>query len=215
MKARRKVNISWSEPFAYAIGLITSDGNLSSDGRHINLTSKDEAMIVQFKSCLGLENKIGRKSRGASKDKKYYLVQFGDVYFYRFLLTIGLTPAKSKTIGSLKIPPKYFRDFLRGCIDGDGSIGVYRHPESKHGQLRVRLCSASKQFLIWAKQEIEVNLSIFGGWIYTDPYANLFTLSYAKKDSLVLLGNLYYKGVRHFLKRKKDIADMAQRTLGE
>ena len=68
-----KVNIKWSAEFAYAIGLLVSDGNLSPDGRHINFTSKDLELIDIFQQSLGISMNIGRKSRGADKDKKYYV----------------------------------------------------------------------------------------------------------------------------------------------
>ncbi|MCX6743614.1 MAG: hypothetical protein NT116_05255, partial [Candidatus Parcubacteria bacterium] len=99
------------------MGLITTDGNLSPDGRHLHFTSKDLELAALFKKILGLTNKIGKKSRGGDEEKKYYVVQFGDINFYRFLLSIGLMPNKSKILGSLKIPDRYFKDFLRGCID--------------------------------------------------------------------------------------------------
>ena len=38
---------------------------------------------------------------------------------------IGLTPAKSLTLRPLAVPDSVFADFLRGCIDGDGSVVVY------------------------------------------------------------------------------------------
>jgi hypothetical protein len=39
MRPRCKVRIEWSPEFAYAIGLIATDGCLYNDGRHINFTS--------------------------------------------------------------------------------------------------------------------------------------------------------------------------------
>jgi len=39
-KPKGNVAISWNPEFAYAIGLLVSDGCLSKDGRHINLTPK-------------------------------------------------------------------------------------------------------------------------------------------------------------------------------
>ncbi|MEK7574528.1 MAG: hypothetical protein AAB514_03305, partial [Patescibacteria group bacterium] len=57
MKRLSKVLIEWSPNFAYAIGLIATDGNLSKDGRHLNMTSGDKDMILTFKKCLGLKNK--------------------------------------------------------------------------------------------------------------------------------------------------------------
>ena len=204
MKRLSKVKIQWSQKFAYAIGLLTTDGNLSKDGRHLNMTSKERKMIATFKMCLGINNKIGRKARGGSTLKKYFQIQFGDKNFYSFLLSIGLTPAKSKTIGKLNIPDNYFADFLRGCIDGDGSIGIFKHPESKHPQLRVRLYSASTPFLQWIKNKISRNNDIKTGWIEKNNHIS--TLVYAKENSIKLLNYIYYQNVEYYLKRKYNIA---------
>lgn len=202
MKRLSKVKIEWSPTFAYAIGLLATDGNLSSDDRHLNLTTKDEDLALQFKECLRLTNKIGRKSRGGNlTDKKYYVIQFGDKNFYEYLVSIGITPAKSKTMGALGIPKKYFIDFLRGCIDGDGTITFHKHPESKYPQLRIRLYSASKKFLEWIKEATAGVTKIEGGWIETDNN-RMNILAYAIKDSIKLLNFLYYPGVEYYLKRK-------------
>ncbi len=45
-----------------------------------------------------------------------------DRAYWSELAEIGLTPAKSKTIGALAVPKAMFIPFLRGVIDGDGSI---------------------------------------------------------------------------------------------
>ena len=122
MNRLSKVKIIWSPKLAYVIGLITTDGCLSIDCCHIEFTSKDLGLVEIFRNYLGLNNKICKKARGGEKEKKYFRIQFGDKNFYEFLLSIGLTPHKSKTIGPLNIPENYFLDFLRGCIDGDGNI---------------------------------------------------------------------------------------------
>jgi len=108
MKPLGKVRIKWSPEFAYAIGLLTTDGNLSSDRRHINFTSKDRNLVKIFSECLKIKNKIRKKTRAREKIKKYFEIQFGDVIFYKFLLSIGLMPHKSKQIRALMIPDKYF-----------------------------------------------------------------------------------------------------------
>lgn len=59
LKPKEIVKKIWSTELAYAVGLLTTDGNLSKDGKHINLTSKDLDQIKTFKKCLGLKNKIG------------------------------------------------------------------------------------------------------------------------------------------------------------
>ncbi len=116
------MKIKWSPDFAYAIGLIVTDGCLYGDGRHINLTSKDLEMIKNFLVALKIDVHIGRKSNGSNAEKKYYVVQFSDVLFYEFLKTIGLMPNKTKIMKEIVVPKKYFRDFLRGHFDGDGSV---------------------------------------------------------------------------------------------
>lgn len=206
MRRLSKVKILWSPSFAYAIGLLVTDGNLSKDGRHMNITSKDIEIINNFKECLGLKNKIGRKSRGGSKDKKYFQVQFGDINFYEFLLSLGITPAKSRTIGKLNIPNKYFADFLRGCIDGDGNISTSKHPESKHPQLKIRLFSASQIFLDWIKEMIYKNLAIERG--YFQKGSRVCILSYGKTDSIKILKYIYYDKKHFHLKRKYDISSV-------
>lgn len=147
-------------------------------------------MILPFRKCLGLKNKIGRKGRETSKVKKYFQVQFGDKNFYEFLLSIGLMPTKSRRIGPLRINRRYFADFLRGCIDGDGNISIVRHPESKHPQLRIRLFSASPPFLRWIQTVI---FSLRKG---------ADALVYAKGDSIKLLNSIYYVKVESYLRRK-------------
>jgi hypothetical protein len=204
VKRQSKVNTTWTPEFSYAIGLIATDGSLSKDGRHIDFTSKDKELVELFKKCLGLENKIGVKSRGGSKQKNYFRVQFGDKNFYEFLLRIGLTQNKSKTINKLSVPSKYFGDFLRGCIDGDGNIGAHNHPESQHPQLRVRLFSTSPVFLKWVHKQLVITLHLSGGWIGINN--RVYGLNYGKADSFKILDFIYYSKVRYYLKRKYIIA---------
>ncbi len=54
----------------YTVGLIATDGNLSKDGRHITITSKDEEILEGLKSILFLKLKLTKKATGGSKDKK-------------------------------------------------------------------------------------------------------------------------------------------------
>ena len=70
-KPKGKVNIKWSPEFAYAIGLLTTDGCLSTDGRHFDFTSKDKEQLVNFMKCLGIKVKIGYKTSGYSGEKIY------------------------------------------------------------------------------------------------------------------------------------------------
>jgi hypothetical protein len=56
--------VKWTPEFAYAVGLLTTDGNLSKDGRHLILVSKDKQLLRTFKKCLNLDSKIGSRKSG-------------------------------------------------------------------------------------------------------------------------------------------------------
>lgn len=205
------IETRWTNELAYAIGLITSDGNLSPDQRHIAFTSKDEDLANLFHQILKLKSKIGKKARGGEQEKKYFVVQFSSVNFYNFLLSIGLTSNKSKTLGPLLIPELLFMDFLRGCIDGDGSISEFKHPESKNLQLRVRLCSGSLEFLKWIKENIDHLIDTQGGWIYRGK--RVYNLAYGTEDSIKILGRIYPSNTQTLsLQRKRIVAEKYIKT---
>ncbi|TSC71206.1 MAG: Uncharacterized protein G01um101449_61 [Parcubacteria group bacterium Gr01-1014_49] len=208
----KHIDTKWSEQLSYVVGLITSDGNLSSDGRHINITSKDLEIVQHVKDILRLSNKIGKKARGGSHEKKYYVLQFGSKNFYAFLLSLGLTPAKSKTIQKVSIPDTMFSDFLRGCFDGDGNISESRHPESSHSQLRLSLASASKPFLVWMLKNVRRMCGIRGGWITKLDKKSTCLLRFGKRDSIQIFRAMYAHSRKYTLQRKLAIAE---KYLGE
>jgi hypothetical protein len=96
-------HMDWSPSVAYCVGLITTDGCLSGDGRHIEFSSKDLELVKHMQHCLGQNNRIGSKSRGHGPSR-YFRIQLGNVKLYRWLCSIGLSPRKSLTLGALDIP---------------------------------------------------------------------------------------------------------------
>lgn len=200
---------------AYVIGLVTTDGSLSKDGRHIAFRSSDYQLIKTFRSCLGLKNVISR-----SKSYHYqwsvkpsYIIQFGDVHFYHFLNEIGLTPAKTHTIGALRIPDNYFPDFLRGHLDGDGTItsyqdtrGSYRGRNYTNFRLSLRFLSASQEHIRWLQSEVK-RLSGCVGAVFDRPPRHengvpMWTIKYSKKESVRLIEWMYYAASLPCLERK-------------
>src|SRR3989344_3497645 len=161
-KPKSKVKIIWSPEFAYAIGLIVSDGCLSSDGRHIIFTSVETEQLKNFMRALAIDVAIV-KGKDIHGTQRVVRVQFGDVLFYRFLQTIGLMPNKSKIIGEIRIPKKYFFDFLRGSFDGDGSTYSYFDPRWKSSFMFYTVfASASRQHIAWLQKQIWERLRIRG-----------------------------------------------------
>lgn len=153
-KPKRTAPIEWTPEWAYFVGLVASDGCLSGDGRHISIVSKDKELLEQLKEKLGFVAKIS-PHLGSKFGTFAWHIQIGDVVLYRWLMEIGLTPRKSKTIGILKVPSGYFSHFLRGLFDGDGCIYSYwdkRYPDSY--MYYVTFSSASGAFLDWLQKTI-------------------------------------------------------------
>lgn len=211
----------WTSDLAYAVGLLTTDGNLSKDGRHITLRSSDLQLLETFRQCLKLtqSGQIVETKRTGWAKKPSFIVQFGNVQFYRWLLKVGLHPAKTHTLGELHIPDTYFPDFLRGHLDGDGSITTYsdtyntfKHPKYVYTRLYVSFLSASKQHVDWIRSKISALLGIQG---YINHYSHkgeprrvtMWKARYAKKASLKLLARLYYQQDVACLERKREIAE--------
>lgn len=203
MKPAGKVKIRWSPQFAYAIGVIVTDGSLSSNGRSINITSKDLEMINNVQKCLETNFKIGKKSRSTEKEKKYFYIQIGDILLYKFLETIGLMSNKTKIIKEVKIPQKYFFDFLRGHFDGDGTSYSYWDKRWHSSFMFYTVfISASKYHIEWLRNEIFKNLKI-KGHISKSNFNSAYQLKYAKTESLKLLPKMYYSKDVICLSRKR------------
>ena len=203
---------TWTSELAYAVGLLSTDGNLSSDGRHLAIPSIDYEQLTTLRQCLGLTNRI---SPGRNGERIVYRLQWSDRAFYEWLVTIGLTPAKSLTLGPLRIPDQYFADFFRGCIDGDGSVVRYtdRYHTAKneryvYERLYVSLVSASRPFIEWTQGTVQRLIGSCGAIdVRTTRSRNpLWRLRYAKAESIRVIRWMYYAPGLPALSRKRLLA---------
>ncbi len=199
-KPRGQVKCKWSNSFAYAIGLLVADGCLLADGRHIDFTSKDRKQVELFRRCLKLKVKIGTKRSGVGNT--YWRVQFGDVLFYRFLNSIGLFSAKSKTIKAVVVPDRYFSHFLRGYFDGDGTTySFYDSLFPNSYRFYLAFASASPTFVSWLRERITGVLGV-SGHVSHAPHKEYLQLKYAKREAQVVCRYMYNKKGNIFLQRK-------------
>lgn len=198
--------IIWSAELAYGIGLMTSDGCLSPDGRHLTFVSKDLEQVVRVREIFKVRAKIGFSYNGTGSHV-YHRIQWGDVQLYRFLCGIGLMANKSLVLGEVKVPNAHFFDFLRGAMDGDGSFYSYYDSRWKSSYMfYLALVSGSRLHLEWI-QDCLVQLISVSGRITKhvqsskpNPY---YQLRFAKKESLRLLECLYPNDGVPCLSRKR------------
>jgi hypothetical protein len=189
----------WDPDIAYLVGLIAADGCLVNNGRHINVTSKDYEIIATTQAILHMDVKVSIKMGGYGTQA--YNLQFSNVAFYDFLVSAGLTPAKSKTIGKLLVPPELYADFLRGHFDGDGTVyGFWDKRWRSSLMYYTAYISASPVFLQWLQF---MNLCLAHTTKGTiKPHTRALSLSYAKADSQKLFSFMYYQNGLPMLTRK-------------
>ena len=207
MPAKRKPFDCPENLFWYLVGLIATDGCLINNGRTVAITAKDRTFLLRLRDQLGTGRKLQRKTGGFGGFG--YDLNIGSIILYERLLNIGLTPRKSLTLGPLNIPKHGFADFLRGVIDGDGSIRSWTHPTNGREQWSVQVVSASEKFILWLSAQIEQLWNVKGQIHEETPkierYHTKYTLKYGKLAAKHILTNSYYPG-SFALERKRKIA---------
>ena len=157
---------------------------------------------------LGIENHISKKARGCESDKKYFVTQFGDVLFYRFLESIGLMPNKSLRLCSVSVPDEYFLIFFAGTLTVMGRFTVIGTRDGNQAICFTRSLSRQvkttssgykkKSIAIW----VFVATSRLSSHMATTKMSIAYQLKYAKAESLLLLPHIYPTTDVLCLKRK-------------
>ena len=108
-----------TEEKAYWLGFLYADGNISDNNTiSLELSTTDKNHLVKFNSFLN-------KSLDIREDKNRVRCIFKDTKIKNDLVNLGCIPRKSLILKFPKdkqVPKNLKRHFVRGYIDGDGSI---------------------------------------------------------------------------------------------
>ena len=107
------------EKYWYFIGFIASDGYISDDKIEIALNMKDEYMIKNFRDLICPDKPVYYKPKTNSVRFTIHNKKIAKELKKIFSLTSN---KKHDEMKFPKVPKRYLKDFLRGYIDGDGSI---------------------------------------------------------------------------------------------
>jgi DNA-binding Lrp family transcriptional regulator len=215
-KVPKDVLSTWSPELAYVVGLVTTDGNLKSDRPDVSFASTDIEIVEAYRRILKVNAPI-YVTQSDKGHKPLHRVCINDPAYRTFLENVGLMPVKAKRLGVLGIPDVVFRDFLRGCIDGDGSIrvAVYKQAVYKDGDRRllvVTLYSSSLPFLKWVRNTVERLTGLRCNVNANRKSCDSLTSSGLRAVSL--LRWIYYKSDLACLTRKRDIFETYVRSKG-
>ena len=212
-RAGASVTPTWTADLAYIVGLIATDGCLISGRTQIAFVSKDREQCETLLRLLHRSNAI-RETTGPLGTRAYR-VQFGDAVLYRWLLSIGLSPRKSLTLGAIAVPDEHLLSLTRGLLDGDGTIinrtyrADTRAPRPYYWEyLQTKFVSASHAHLLWLAAALD-RVAAVRGYLHrngTTTAGNpMYELRYGKHASVSLLGQLYADMNAPCLSRKRQI----------
>jgi hypothetical protein len=109
---------TWTPEMAYVLGYWWADGGMlrTPQSCRVTFTSKDGDHLERIAHTLGV-GKVVPTGNGCFQLTIYRKSMYDD------LLTLGGTPRKSLTANWHTPQSDYLKDFVRGFIDGDGSLG--------------------------------------------------------------------------------------------
>lgn len=194
----------------YILGVFVTDGSVRYKTEHAatecDLLSKDGDWIELINETLGGTSKVVIKGNAKR-------IRFWNKEMFDWFVSRGCTPNKSLNIEFPTIPTQYLPDFIRGCIDGDGSIVYtkYLKKNKYYPKINVYLCGSSLGFLK-SFENILLKREINSSFIY-NPNGNKPEVIQHKNPHYRVVMNdsraieflkwIYYDGHRLSMPRKK------------
>lgn len=139
----------WSPNMAYILGYWWADGHMrikKNTGAHeIAIASNDWEHLTVMAACIGEKYYLRRVLQNADT----FSAEFCSKQMFQDIEAHGGTPAKSKTIKFPDVPTEYVAHFVRGVIDGDGTLAW--------NGIRpvIQIYSGSREFLEKLATEVE------------------------------------------------------------
>lgn len=112
------------------LGLMASDGYVNSINNTIGIAQSGEEGLKLISYLKNMLNFNGKIYSSKTKSKNSYKIQFTSEKLLKKMEEYNIVPNKTKTY---TIPEEILNDlnklkyFLRGYIDGDGSVGIYKN----------------------------------------------------------------------------------------
>lgn len=130
----------------YLLGAFCTDGNiriLDGNKGRASIASKDYEWLENINQYISPNKPI-------IKERTCFVATYNSIKLANWFIKNKCTSNKSLTLEVPNIPIEYIPDFIRGCWDGDGTLGLYRKFSKTQGYETTRrscaLFSGSKLF---------------------------------------------------------------------
>ena len=194
----------WSADMAYVLGFWFADGYMRKEKSYrIIFISNDVDILHYMRQEMGSTHPIRKRITDNT-----YEISICSQNLYNQLQKRGGLRAKSRKITFPDVPYRYFRDFLRGYFDGDGSVFIVNYISTKNKkprkELRSNFTSGSKKFLLKLMLILNQRLGLAKKTLGSYNDGHSLKLGYATADTKKLLKFMYYKGFNLGLGRKAE-----------
>lgn len=192
----------WSRDMAYVLGFVAADGNICHSGNAftLHIASNDKDVIEKIRTVMHYLGPIHEKPQ--LNEKVSYSLRICDCIIFNDLEKLGITERKSLTL-SPRVSKAFIVDFLRGFLDGDGT--VYLRNNQYQSKLVVAFYTASHAMAKF----IHLNLRKLIGNFYKSNIQNRITKRKTPYYSVTLgqkaaikLFNILYANTNLYMDRK-------------
>ena len=201
---RAKVDLTifeaWTPGLAYLLGYTITDGCITTNNRYaVEWNLKDLEPLEMFKKMFNSEKKIEYTKRPHGDYYRFRLC--GEAVAIKFM-EFGILPRKSCSVVLPEIPNIVFFHFLRGVIDGDGSIVICKGGKlnkSNYKRLTTSIVSANKVFLEQIQAKVGIKSKIIK--VIKQQFV-LYRLTFDCSNAVKLLSKIYEHSENLRLERK-------------
>jgi len=186
---------------AYIMGFIAADGTLPINRNiiKIGLNPKDVDILEQIKAIVEIESNIHYYT--TAKGYNVCSLEWTSLRHRDTLRNYHITPQKTQTLAPPTILKEcYYKDYIRGYFDGDGSIGT---AAGKDTQFRYRIAAHKDATVLeWIAQVFSTQ----AGVLLKEPLkcqGNMKEIAYTTTQAKQIFQFQYYPGCI-CLKRKLD-----------
>ena len=204
-----------TEEKAYWLGFLYADGYITKARKHnnpkfgITITESDKKHLEKFKKALKYNGNIHtyQPSKSNYKNTKSYCrLLIGSPKIVEDLKKLGCVESKTTILKyptEEQVPLSLQKHFIRGYIDGDGSLIAHKVSKSPNPHYRsftlsitgtLEMIEGIKSFL--NKKETKIVQR------YKDRAVNNYTLTIGGNDQVMTMIDFFYKGATIYLDRK-------------
>lgn len=194
-------NIDTSEK-AYWLGFITADGCVHSKNTlSIQLGERDVKHLEKFRDVISPNRLISiyYPKNNYSHNPPLYKLAIHNSKIKEDLEKLNVVPRKTYITKFPNIDPKFYKDFIRGVFDGDGSICISKNSKTFSIIGNRQLMSEIQNILM---KECNLNLTKLIE-VHPERCIGIYNLVYRGNIQVQRIYEYLYTGAEVFLERKK------------